>query len=68
MPEFKTDRIHAINCSLCDRVLYPNILKSVAGFYIGYKCRVCGPYSRISGYYPTSGAAEGAAVRGDYGR
>ena len=46
----------------------PQLMISSAGHYIGYSCRLCGPYSRESGYYKTKAEAQAALDRGDYGR
>ncbi len=32
----------------------PQVLMSAAGYYIGYSCRLCGPYSRESEAAPTA--------------
>jgi len=34
------------------------VCRSAAGYYLGYWCPQCGPYSRESGYYATSEEAE----------
>jgi len=60
--------VTAINCTECNRVLYLGAYRSNAGWYLGYKCGNCGPFSRESGYYPDENAALEAGVRGDYGR
>lgn len=36
------------------------VCKSNAGWYLGYWCPKCGPYSRESGYFPTEAAATAA--------
>jgi len=45
-------------CSECDFPLPLKVLKSAAGYYIGYFCPNCGPYNRITGYYKTSEEAQ----------
>lgn len=60
--------ITAINCTECGRVLYLKAYQSNAGWYLGYRCGNCGPFSRESGYYPSRNEAELAALEGDYGR
>ena len=60
--------ITAINCTECGKVLYLEVCRSNAGYYLGYKCSKCGPFSRESGYYPTGQDAFDAGIRGDYGR
>lgn len=36
------------------------VCQSGAGYYLGYWCAFCGPYSRESGYYRTSEDAHAA--------
>lgn len=60
--------VTAISCTECGRVLYLNAYRSNAGWYLGYRCRKCGPFSRESGYYKTEEEALDAGVGGDYGR
>jgi hypothetical protein len=40
-------------CYVCKRKLKIEVCKSAAGYYIGFYCLNCGPYSRESGYYRT---------------
>lgn len=42
----------------CGNVLKLEVLRSAAGYYLGYFCGGCGPYSRESGYYGTRKEAE----------
>jgi len=42
----------------CGKELKLEVLRSAAGYYIGTFCQQCGPYSRESGYYSTTAAAE----------
>mgnify|MGYP003656469761 CR=1 FL=1 len=46
----------------------PQILTSAAGYYIGYSCFLCGPYSRESGYYEYRAEAQAEMDRGEYSR
>ena len=56
----------------CDKALCenhgPQLLVSAAGYYIGYSCRLCGPYSRESGYYAQRAEAQAAMDRDEYSR
>jgi len=36
------------------------VCHSAAGYYLGYNCPFCGPYSRETGYFKTRGEAEKA--------
>ncbi len=56
-----------ITCT-CLKVLDIKVLRSPAGYYIGFFCSQCGPYSRESGYYPTEEIAEYALKTDNYGR
>jgi hypothetical protein len=40
-----------IKCEDCKKIMHIEILRSNAGYYIGFCCPECGPYSRESGYY-----------------
>ena len=55
-------------CSECDTELAVKVCVSGAGFYIGFFCPHCGPYSRESGYYSNREEAEHALNSGNYGR
>ncbi len=46
----------------------PKVLRSAAGYYVGYFCDLCGPYSRESGYYENADKAGEHLKSGDYGR
>lgn len=46
-----------ITCD-CGKHLTLEVLKSAAGYYLGYFCPNCGPYSRVSGYFNTEEQAE----------
>jgi hypothetical protein len=55
-------------CMECGTALGIQVLCSAAGYYVGFFCPYCGPYSRESGYYPTREDAEWALNNGNYGR
>ena len=55
-------------CHECGTELVIGIQKSAAGFYVGFFCDCCGPYSRESWYYRSSEEAEKALSAGSYGR
>ena len=42
----------------CGTTLNLEVLRSAAGYYLGYWCPNCGPYSRESNYYPDSETAQ----------
>jgi len=45
-------------CIDCGTELNIRVLSSAAGYYIGFFCPQCGPYSRESNYYRTRAEAE----------
>jgi hypothetical protein len=49
-------------CHECGAELNIDIQKSAAGFYVGFWCPECGPYSRESGYYRNYEDAEKAPL------
>ena len=53
---------------ICGTWLELQVLQSAAGYYIGFYCQKCGPYSRESGYYPTQEIAETALNSKNFGR
>ena len=55
-------------CHECGAELTIGIQKSAAGYYIGFWCLECGPYSRESGYYSCYEEAENALNGRRYGR
>ena len=55
-------------CCRCQARLNVGIQRSAAGFYVGFFCPHCGPYSRESGYFRTREEAELALHTGNYGR
>ena len=46
-----------VRCS-CGKILKIGVYKSNAGYYIGFWCDNCGPYSRESNYYKTRAEAQ----------
>lgn len=52
----------------CDEKLVFQVLHSMAGYYIGTQCDICGPYSRESNYFSTNNAAKAALNSGIWGR
>ena len=44
-------------CGNCRMHLLLGIQRSAAGYYLGYFCSRCGPYSRETGYYTSLEAA-----------
>ena len=55
-------------CHECGTELSIDIQKSAAGYYVGFFCPECGPYSRESGYYHNYEEAEAALSTGSYSR
>ena len=55
-------------CTSCGRKLHLEVLHSAAGYYLGFFCPNCGPYSRESGYYRTREEAAEALESGHFGR
>lgn len=49
-----------ISCNRCDANLPLRICSSAAGWYIGYYCPNCGPYSRETDYFADYAAAKRA--------
>ena len=45
-------------CTGCGETLKPQVCSSNAGYYVGFWCRNCGPYSRETGYFKHKEAAE----------
>lgn len=59
----------ADNCGITDcENEGPRVLRSAAGYYIGYACPQCGPWSRESGYYEQRAEAQAALDRDEYSR
>jgi hypothetical protein len=46
----------------CNYVMKPQVCQSAAGYYIGYFCKNCGPYSRESGYFKNKVECEKALL------
>lgn len=57
-----------IVCSECKKTMYLEILRSNAGYYLGFSCKNCGPYSRESGYYGKATEAVKALEDNTFGR
>lgn len=47
-------------CMDCGARLELQVCKSAAGYYLGYWCNCCGPYSRESDYFRTHEEAQRA--------
>ena len=45
-------------CEDCGAELALDVQRSAAGWYLGYFCGCCGPYSRETGYFATRAEAE----------
>jgi len=56
------------NCFDCGTEMDIGVYRSNAGYYIGFFCDRCGPYSRESGYYGSSEDAQDALDSGNYFR
>jgi len=52
----------------CGTALDIQVLCSAAGYYIGFFCPECGPYSRESGYFRSREEADSALNSCLYGR
>jgi hypothetical protein len=54
--------LQGVNGAVCDcgAKLKLDVWMSAGGYYLGYWCENCGPWSRESDYYPTRVAAEKA--------
>lgn len=57
---------HSTQC--CGKELKIEVLRSNAGYYIGFFCDQCGPYSRESGYYRTHEEAQRVLNSDNFGR
>ncbi len=44
-------RFDQTQCTECRDVLTLQVCRSPAGYYLGYICPNCGPYSRETGYF-----------------
>lgn len=50
--------LKGITCEDCGTHLSLQVCKSNAGYYLGYCCDHCGPYSRETGYFKSREIAE----------
>lgn len=50
--------LHGVKCTDCGTELPLQVQHSAAGYYLGYFCPNCGPYSRETGYYKAREKAE----------
>jgi len=48
--------LEGATCS-CGAQLELTVQHSPAGYYLGYYCRICGPWSRETGYFATNTVA-----------
>ena len=55
-------------CVECGAHLEIQVCRSMAGYYVGFFCDCCGPYSRESGYYRSHEDAERALSNNTYAR
>ena len=55
-------------CHECGTELVIDVQKSAAGYYIGFWCENCGPYSRESNYFRSYDEAEAALSADSYVR
>lgn len=55
-------------CFDCEEPMKIGVYQSGAGFYIGFFCKNCGPYSRESLYYGSRANAEKALKDKTYSR
>jgi hypothetical protein len=53
-------------CMECGTTIDLQVLSSAAGYYIGFFCPECGPYSRESGYFHSLDEAETVFDLGDF--
>ena len=53
-------------CMECSTALTIQVLSSAAGYYIGFFCPNCGPYSRESCYFHSRDEAETVFDLGDF--
>ena len=55
-------------CPDCGTLLPVVVCRSGAGYYIGQHCSQCGPYNRLSYYYPTRADAAKALKNNSWAR
>ena len=53
-------------CCDCKATLKLDVFRSAAGWYIGFFCFNCGPYSRESGYYKSQREAQWDLENGEW--
>ena len=58
----ETSGFDGVKCT-CGKEMKLEILSSNAGYYLGYLCKQCGPWSRETGYYPSHELALDAWIR-----
>lgn len=46
------------DCDTCGGYMLLQVCKSAAGYYLGFHCPQCGPYSRETKYYETKEEAQ----------
>lgn len=51
-------------CTECGNQMARSVCQSAAGYYIGFWCDNCGPFSRETGYYASREDAETALASG----
>lgn len=56
LPE-ETVGFHGATCD-CGKELKLEVLSTPAGYYLGYFCSNCGPWSRETGYYRDKASAQ----------
>jgi len=42
-----------VDCEICGREMYLEVLHNHSGYYLGYVCDTHGPQTRETGYYAT---------------
>ena len=52
--------LNGTDCVECGEPLLLDVQCSNAGYYLGYFCSSCGPYSRETGYWDTRAEAQAA--------
>ena len=54
------DGVETLTCTDCHTEMKLDVHMSGAGYYLGFFCERCGPWSRESGYFKTRKAAQKA--------
>lgn len=62
----ETVNVDTVKCSECGKLLHIEVLRSAAGYYIGFFCPNDGPYSRESEYFGTRKEAQEALDTGEF--